>query len=125
MKSGAILSVVLAGALLSVAACQQAEAPRPDSPAAVRPESPPPGSPARSPDLSELVISGDLRRVNPEERTFILMAGNQEHRFTYSDATLVTGAAGTQGLAGREGARVTVHYRDTPDAKVALRIMLE
>jgi hypothetical protein len=71
------------------------------------------------------VISGSLGEVDSQTRTFTLNTGTREEAFTFTESTQVTGASGTQGLAGREGDRVTVHYREQGGSRIADRIVLE
>jgi hypothetical protein len=71
------------------------------------------------------VISGSLGEVDSQTRTFTLNTGDREEAFTFTEATEVTGASGTQGLAGREGDAVTVHYREQGGSRIADRIVLE
>jgi hypothetical protein len=73
----------------------------------------------------EQTINGDIGSVNLEARTFTLKSADVSETFSFNDDTQVTGATGTQGLAGKEGARATVHYRDNSGTKVATQIILE
>lgn len=74
---------------------------------------------------SEHAMSGELHTVDLDAKTFTLASDGRPEAFTFTDATEVTGAAGPQGLAGREGARATVHYREEESARIATRIVLE
>jgi hypothetical protein len=75
--------------------------------------------------LEEQLVSGELRQVDPEAQTFTVMTADGEQVFTFSDVTAITGTAGAQGLAGQEGARVNVRYRDEQGVKMAVSIDLE
>jgi hypothetical protein len=74
--------------------------------------------------VNQQVISGSLGRVDPDARTFTLNAEGRQQTFHFNDATDVSGMAGTQGLAGREGANVTVYYRTEDDVMTATRIVM-
>ena len=69
-------------------------------------------------------MGGELGAVNTDQQTFVVMVDGKEQSFRFSDATQVSGASGTQGLAGRKGARVTVYYRDSGGLRIADRIIL-
>ncbi len=76
---------------------------------------------ARNADATEQsageTISGDLILVDLQNHTFTLRSDSGvDHLFAFSDATSVVGASSTQGLAGLEGARVTVHFERNPSA---------
>jgi hypothetical protein len=73
----------------------------------------------QSPPLVEAdMMSGELVSVNIDANTFkIRTEDNTEHEFRFSDATMVSGESGMQALTGREGSRVTVHYREDADGK--------
>ena len=65
---------------------------------------------------SEEMIVGKLLSVDADAKTFTVEGENaQEHEFRFSDATIVSGESGMQALTGREGAQVTVHYRQAAD----------
>jgi hypothetical protein len=72
------------------------------------------------------MIVGDLLSVDADAKTFTVEADDaQEHDFRFSDATIVSGESGMQALTGREGARVTVYYREGADGvKEAAKIEL-
>ena len=71
------------------------------------------------------MISGTLEEVDAQARTLTLNTGTREETFTFSDSTDVQGASGAQGLAGREGDRVTVHYSEQRGSRIANRIVVE
>jgi hypothetical protein len=71
------------------------------------------------------VTTGTIGKVDPDTRMFTIRADGRDMSFRYNDDTQVTGASGTQGLAGREGDRVTVHYREEMGAMIASRIVLD
>jgi hypothetical protein len=68
------------------------------------------------------VMSGNLGEVDPDEQTFTITVNGREESFEFDEATQVTGASGTQGLSGRQGARVTVHFREDGGDRIARRI---
>jgi hypothetical protein len=127
MKARGVLALCM-GAALVAGACGGAED---DSTLEPMPDSAPMTEPAPASDPAQLsrgyeqVISGNLGKVDPDASTFTLDAGNREQSFRFNAATQVTGASGTQGLAGREGARVTVHYREEAGAMLATRIVID
>jgi hypothetical protein len=120
MRSHRLLAV-LAGVLLTTACGQSEQTP------ADRPLAGSPASSAADPSYApqEKMVTGALQRVDMDTKTFVLTAEGQDYVFAFSDLTQVTGAAGTQGLSGREGAVITVHYRDEGGAFIAERIELE
>ena len=71
------------------------------------------------------LVRGELTNIDLEGKTLTVKAADGEHHFTFSDQTEVSGAASAQGLAGREGSWVSVHYRDDQGAKMATHIELE
>ena len=61
------------------------------------------------------IITGELRTVDANAKTFVVRADDgTEHSFRYTDTTDVSGQSSAQGLAGREGDRVRVSYRELP-----------
>ena len=63
------------------------------------------------------VFTGDLRNVDAQAMTFLVRGDDgTERAFKYTASTEVAGGSSTQGLAGREGDRVRVSYRDVPQA---------
>ncbi len=61
------------------------------------------------------VITGELRTVDGDAKTFVVRADDgTEHSFRYTDSTEVAGGSSAQGLAGSEGDRVRVSYRELP-----------
>ena len=71
---------------------------------------------ASAPEVAQ-VITGELRSVDGDAKTFVVRADDgTEHSFRYTDATESTGGSSAQGLAGREGDRVRVSYRELPPA---------
>lgn len=73
---------------------------------------------------AEQTISGSLGKVDPDARIFTLTAEGRDQTFRFNDATDVSGMAGSQGLAGREGAHVTVYYREDGGGTMATRIVM-
>lgn len=85
-----------------------------------------PAAPQASAEAAPSVMQGAIASVNSEQQTFTIDADDgTQRRFTYTDATEVVGAPGVQGLTGRDGDRVVVHYREDLDANVALKIELQ
>jgi hypothetical protein len=61
------------------------------------------------------VITGELRTVDGAAKTFVVRADDgTEHSFRYTDSTEVASGSSAQGLAGSEGDRVRVSYRELP-----------
>ena len=61
------------------------------------------------------VITGELRTVDGAAKTFVVRADDgTEHSFRYTDSTEAAGGSSAQGLAGNEGERVRVSYRELP-----------
>ena len=113
-------------AILAMMGCQQPAQdqtvlPPADEPIATRPEAPSLESPAA---IAEQTLSGELSDVDLDARTFMVRAEGIDQAFTFSDATTVVGAPGTQGLAAREGARVNLSYREENGIKTAVSITL-
>lgn len=119
----AVIGACAVAAFLTTA-CNQAEEPREEGAPAGEA-----GSPADTPRegadmdvpsagmMEEQVVSGELKSVDSDARTFTIQTDDgREMTLSYNDATDVGGAAGEQGLTGREGTRVTVHYREQPGA---------
>jgi hypothetical protein len=75
--------------------------------------------------MDERIISGELQNVDLDANTFTVTSGGAEHVFVFSGTTDVIGAAGAQGLSGREGTQVTVYYREQGDSKIAMTIELQ
>jgi hypothetical protein len=69
-----------------------------------------------APEVTQ-VITGDLRSVDVEAKTFVVRGDDgTEHSFRYTDSMEVADGSSAQGLAGREGDRVRVSYRELPPA---------
>lgn len=123
---GALLTIGSAAVLVLIGCQQPAQdqsvVPPVDEPIATRPDVPSLGSPAGA--IEEQALGGELRNVDLDARTFVVLAGGMEQVFTFSDATAVSGAPGTQGLAAREGARVNLRYRDENGTRRAVSITL-
>lgn len=76
--------------------------------------------------LHEQTIRGELKDIDLDAQTFVLVDHDGAERvFAFSDATEIRGDAPAQGLAGREGAHVTVHFRDEGPVRLALAIEIE
>ena len=70
---------------------------------------------APAPEVAQ-VITGELRSVDADAKTFVVRADDgTEHSFRYTDPP-GAGGSSAQGLAGREGDRVRVSYRELPPA---------
>jgi hypothetical protein len=80
--------------------------------------------PAESTERAQ-AIEGILGQVDLVTMTFTLADDPSARIFLITDETDVTGMSSAQGLAGREGARVTVHYREDAGEWIATRILLE
>ena len=119
MKRLATVFGVFAVATLLTTACNQAEEPREEG--ALIGEA---GSPADAPreagemtGVEEQIVSGELKSVDPEGNTLTIQTDDgSEMILSFNEMTDISGGAGPQGLTGREGARVTVHYRERPGA---------
>lgn len=127
MKAARGFLTLCVGVALIAAACGPDEAQTLDAledPAPVAGAAPAP-DPAGLGLGYEHVIAGSLGRVDPDAMTFTLRTDIAEQSFRFTSATDVSGASGAQGLTGREGARVTVHYREDAGARLATRVVLE
>lgn len=79
-----------------------------------------------SPTAEDRVAMGDLVSVDLTAKTLTIRVDGFDQEFGYNDATMVTGRAGRiQGLVGRNGRPVTVHYRQVDDIRFAVEIELE
>ena len=79
-------------------------------------------------DKSSLVLSGQLRSVDPDRRALIVAFADDLYEFNYTDATEVQGGTeNVRGLTGNRGNQITVHYRQNPitSSKTAVRIELQ
>ena len=79
-------------------------------------------------DRSSLVLSGQLRSVDPDRRALIVAFADDLYEFNYTDATEVQGGTeSVRGLTGNRGNQITVHYRQNPitSSKTAVRIELQ
>jgi hypothetical protein len=79
-------------------------------------------------DKSSLVLSGQLRSVDPDRRALIVAFADDLYEFNYNDATQVQGGTeNVRGLTGNRGNQITVHYRQNPitSSKTAVRIELQ
>ena len=104
MRARSPILAICAVAALSVLGCDRMSGTRDTS--ASR------GAPA--PEVAQVII-GELRTVDADAQTFVVRADDgTEHSFRYTDATDVAGGASAQGLAGSEGDRVRVSYRELP-----------
>ena len=79
-------------------------------------------------EKGSLVLSGQLRSIDPDSKVLIVAFADDLYEFAYTDATEVQG--GTEhlrGLTGSRGNQVTVHYRQNPitSTKTAVRIELQ
>ena len=107
-----------------VAACDRSNGPSPEIGKGTAIESP------RSDDRdrSSLVLSGQLRSVDPDRRALIVAFADDLYEFNYTDATEVQGGTeNVRGLTGNRGNEITVHYRKNPitSSKTAVRIELQ
>lgn len=99
---------------LGVATLAAAQAPAPASPPAQPSAQSEPTSP----------LQGELLAIDTEAKTIEVMGANDmKHFFTYTDATVVTGAeTGIAGLSNMKNARVTVHFTEAAGKRMASRI---
>jgi len=74
------------------------------------------------------VLAGQLRTVDPDNKTLIVAFGDDLYEFAYTDSTEVVGAgtANVRGLTGNTGNEITVHYRENliTSTKTAVKIEL-
>ncbi len=74
------------------------------------------------------VLAGQLRTVDPDNKTLIVAFGDDLYEFAYTDSTEVVGGgtANVRGLTGNTGTEITVHYRENPitSTKTAVKIEL-
>ncbi len=75
-------------------------------------------------EMSMMIYKGDLISVSTDSHTFSVKGSDQkEWEFTYNDKTEVSGAGeGIEGLAGKTGTPVTVHYKKEGDKNIATKI---
>jgi hypothetical protein len=77
----------------------------------------------------DLVLAGQLRTVDPDNKTLIVAFGDDLYEFAYTNSTEVAGGgtANVRGLTGNTGNEITVHYRENPltSTKTAVRIELQ
>lgn len=79
-------------------------------------------------EKSSLVLSGQLRSVDPDRQALIVAFADDLYEFWYTDATQVQGGTeNVRGLTGNRGNQITVHYRENPitSTKTAVRIELQ
>ena len=77
-------------------------------------------------DVVEQVLQGELLHVDTDAATITIRAGGAETVFAFTADTEVTGAVSRpQGLAGREGADVSVTYRVGSNGLEALKIHVQ
>ena len=77
-------------------------------------------------EKSSLELAGQLRQVDPRRQTLIVAFDDDLYEFAYTDSTeVVGGEAGIQGLAGKRGNDVTVHYRTNPITSTKTAVTIE
>ena len=79
-------------------------------------------------EKGSLVITGQLRSVDPDRKALIVAFADDLYEFSYTDATQVQGGTEhVRGLTGNRGDQITVHYRQSPftSTKTAVRIELQ
>ena len=71
-----------------------------------------------------MTFKGELMSVNPDTHTMAVKdSKGNEWMFTYNDSTQISGEINTvEGLAGKTGTPVTVHYREEGGKKIATRV---
>jgi hypothetical protein len=119
MRLGGTCLAAFSIALLALGGCQKADQSRLPPPEEM------PATESAAAIAPEQVISGELTAVDPDAKTFSVMAGDVEYRFLFTDATDVLGTGGARGLTGREGTRVTVHYREELGSRMAVSIEID
>lgn len=76
--------------------------------------------------MPEQIIRGEIKDIDLDAKTFVLVGHDEVERvFAFTDATEILGGTTVQGLAGREGAHVTVHFREDGPVRTALTIELD
>ena len=109
MRARSPILAICAVAALSVLGCDRASSTRDTAAAVTLP----------APEVAQ-VITGELRTVDADAKTFVVRADDgTEHSFRYTDTTEVAGGSSAQGLAGSEGDRVRVSYRELPPRPTA------
>jgi hypothetical protein len=108
-------------AALCLAACAGPEkAPTQDNPQAAVAE-PAPVAPFSEP--GELSITGELKDVDLQARTFVLRdPAGTERTFSFSDETDVAGESGIQGLSSKQNGPAKVVYTKVGDVNHAVHI---
>jgi hypothetical protein len=74
------------------------------------------------------VLAGQLRSVYPDKRTLVMAFDDDLYEFTYNKSTeIVGGNSAQQGLTGKTGNEITIHYKEHPftSTKTAVRIELQ
>ena len=120
-----IISVTcLAAVMLAACSNQEQESPatrEPEKPAATAPES----TPAAPGSAAELSVTGELRQVDLQAKTFVIKDQNQvDHIFVFAEDTTISGTGGTQGLSTQQGSQATVWYSRLGDQNRAVRVQI-
>ena len=73
------------------------------------------------------VLAGQLRTVDPDNKTLIVAFGDDLYEFAYTDSTEVVGGgtANVRGLTGNTGTEITVHYRENRITSTKTAVKLE
>jgi hypothetical protein len=117
--------------MVGSASAQVSDQPRPGAPGAQAPDQPrpQPAPPAPSPSASqakpeEQTARGELSNIDATAKMLsIKPTAGAEQKFTYNDATKVTGArGGVAGLATSSGKQVVVHFKNEGANRVATEI---
>jgi hypothetical protein len=130
-----IVTLLVCMAVWPLAACSRQEPAAKDQ-AIQRSAEQPPAAPqpataasATAPDAQAATVApdaqaatGELRNVDLGAKTLTIKdAAGNEQTFSFTDSTVVAGAAGSQGLANQQGNQVIVRYLEQ-DRHTAVRI---
>lgn len=115
MRARSPILAICAVAAMSLIGCDRASSTRDTAAARDMP----------APEVAQ-VITGELKSVDAEAKTLAVRADDgTEHSFRYTDTTEIAAGSSAQGLAGREGDRVRVSYRELPPADSAAPVIAE
>ena len=121
-----ILTLLVCMAVWPLAACSRQEPAAKDQtvqrPAEQPPAEPQPPTAASAIPADAQAATGELRNVDLVAKTLTIKdAAGTEQTFSFTDSTVVAGAAGSQGLANQQGNQVIVRYLEQ-DRHTAVRI---
>ena len=120
------VSIVCLGGLT---ACGSSESVAVEPVALQEPSTPAPlpvAPPAQPAAPAEQFVSGQLKEIDVEAKTFVLKdtKGN-EHSFVITETTKVTGLTKTQDIRSQEGNNATIRYIEMDSRKSAVLIHVE